>query len=63
MDGGKRAAMNSLFAEAGRHLAGASIANADNIPLSPVLQAAELGHRLAEELENEEVALLPETDD
>lgn len=55
--------MNSLFAEAGRHLAGASIANADNIPLSPVLQAAELGHRLAEELENEEVALLPETDD
>lgn len=62
MDGGMGGDMNSLLAEAGRDLAGASIATADTIPLSPVLQAAELAHRLAQDFANDSDARLPRAD-
>lgn len=53
------AAMRSLLDEAGRDLAGASIASADNIPVSPLLQAAELAERLSEEAAREDSLPLP----
>lgn len=48
------AAMRSLLDEAGRDLASASLASVHGIPISPLLQAAELAERLTEEAARED---------
>lgn len=55
--------IDRVFDVAGRDLAGASIAAVDSLPLSRVLQAAQLAHQLSEEAAIEDCRALPTKDD